>query len=77
MIHPCSPGGLPALGCPEYSLYTISSIMAAAFGALNIMWSVILYSGLDDVRAPIHCSTHSRTLTATPCAVPARWWAWQ
>jgi anterior pharynx defective protein 1 len=42
------PGGLPALGCPEYSLYTISSIMAAAFGALNIMWSVILYSGLDD-----------------------------
>lgn len=42
------PGGLPALGCPEYSLYTISALMAAAFGALNMMWSVIMSSGLEE-----------------------------
>jgi len=45
------PGSVPAIGCPEYSMFTISTIMAAAFAAMNIFWSVIMHSGAEDIHS--------------------------
>lgn len=45
------PGSVPAMGCPQYSMFTISTIMAAAFAAMNIFWSVIMHSGLEDCHS--------------------------
>lgn len=47
LTESAGPGGLPSPGCTSYSMYTISAILAACFGALNILWSVILYRGLE------------------------------
>eukprot|EP00038_Savillea_parva_P025168 m.46529 g.46529 ORF g.46529 m.46529 type:complete len:237 (+) comp6773_c0_seq1:75-785(+) len=41
------PGSLPAPGCTQHSIFFISSITVACFGALNILWSVIMHHGLD------------------------------
>lgn len=42
------PGSIPAVGCPNYSMFTIAALMATAFGAMNIAWSVIMHSGCED-----------------------------
>jgi anterior pharynx defective protein 1 len=41
------PGSLPAPGCTQHSIYLIASITIACFGALNVLWSVIMHHGLD------------------------------
>eukprot|EP00035_Acanthoeca_spectabilis_P020713 m.434293 g.434293 ORF g.434293 m.434293 type:complete len:237 (+) comp17689_c0_seq1:40-750(+) len=42
------PGSIPAPGCTQHSIFFISSITIAAFGALNILWSLIMHHGLDN-----------------------------
>eukprot|EP00036_Acanthoecidae_sp_10tr_P020524 CAMPEP_0206311702 /NCGR_PEP_ID=MMETSP0106_2-20121207/13603_1 /ASSEMBLY_ACC=CAM_ASM_000206 /TAXON_ID=81532 /ORGANISM="Acanthoeca-like sp., Strain 10tr" /LENGTH=237 /DNA_ID=CAMNT_0053742965 /DNA_START=76 /DNA_END=788 /DNA_ORIENTATION=- len=41
------PGTIPAPGCTQHSIFFISSITIAVFGALNILWSVIMHHGLN------------------------------
>eukprot|EP00041_Stephanoeca_diplocostata_P015019 m.283980 g.283980 ORF g.283980 m.283980 type:complete len:235 (-) comp19894_c0_seq1:1659-2363(-) len=52
------PGSLPAQGCEQHSLYTISSITIACFGAFNIFWSLIMYSGLEQMRSGAKSGVH-------------------